>query len=103
MLDFLSCLSPHVTSKPRHKERRLTKQPRLTLPNDRRANCRAEVASRAIGVRTGMARWAMAPPNASAGAPRRAVNAGSPVKVGWGPPESEGPPPRVPVRFIGFY
>ena len=42
-------------------------------------------------------------PNASAGAPRRAVNAGSPVKVGRGPPESEGPPPRVPVRFIGFY
>ena len=57
----------------------------------------------AIGVRTGVARWAMAPPNASAGAPRRAVNAGSPVKFGRGPLESEGPPPRVPVRFIGFY
>jgi len=54
-------------------------------------------------VRTGVARWAMGPPNASARAHRRAVNAGSPVKVGRGPPESEGPPPRVPVRFIGFY
>ena len=56
----------------------------------------------AIGVRTGVARWAMAPPNASAGAPRRAVNAGSTVKVGRGPPVSKGPPPRVPLRFIGF-
>jgi len=55
-----------------------------------------------IGVRTGVAKWAMAPPNASAGAPRRAVNAGSPVKVGRGPPESKGPPPRVQLRFIGF-
>ena len=55
-----------------------------------------------IGVRTGVARWAMAPPNASAGAPRRAVNAGSAGKVGRGPPESKGPPLRVPLRFIGF-
>jgi len=42
-------------------------------------------SSLSIGVRTGVARWAMAPPNASAGAPRRAVNAGSTVKVGRGP------------------